>query len=547
MLVRSLKKLSGIDSPGWQLGLTVSLYVLWGLFFIEWTSLEVDGERLYCLLDDAMISMTYARNLVEGYGLNWARYGDPVEGYTCPLWTFLMIPVNALPIDLGIRSLWVQLLSLALLAINLLAVAKLTRDEFNAGETRSFMPAVLMTCLYYPLGYWSLGGMETGLQALLVTLATHQTLALVRRGALRHWRSLAVVLSLALLLRPDMILLAVPCLLFVAWKRGLRRSDAHGWTLTAAIVGLPSLSYLAFRWIYFGDILPNTYYLKMTGVPLAVRLARGIGSLTEDFLQHSILILAVFFVGAALLARRQSRFLLPAVLVGLHIAYTIYIGSDNKDGTIEGGNRFIAPAIPLVFVVLNSCLNHIVSFSRDHTTRLSALPDLVKAAQALLVLIVSIQANGLYGHDGAGVQWRRLLFLKDNQFVRPYSHLVRKTRRLESFAKNEAVVAVAAAGIPSYMGNFRMVDMYGYNDSRVARMDSVPELTLQNADHFIPGHMKWDLDYLLGTVRPDVIFQVPRRLMKASERDATLQERGYFFKRDYYFRKDSPHLKFDFK
>ena len=41
-------------------------------------SFDVDGERVFCLWDDAMISMTYARNLVEGHGLTWSRRGDAV-------------------------------------------------------------------------------------------------------------------------------------------------------------------------------------------------------------------------------------------------------------------------------------------------------------------------------------------------------------------------------------------------------------------------------------------------------------------------------------
>ena len=65
---------------------------VWGGWLIYRTSFEAGGQRYFCLFDDAMISMTYARNLVEGHGLNWARWGEPVEGFTHPLWTFLMVP-----------------------------------------------------------------------------------------------------------------------------------------------------------------------------------------------------------------------------------------------------------------------------------------------------------------------------------------------------------------------------------------------------------------------------------------------------------------------
>jgi hypothetical protein len=90
----------------------LSLLALWAGWLIYRTSFVVGGHRWFVLFDDAMISMTYARNLVEGHGLAWARWGSPVEGFTHPLWTFLMIPVNALPLVLWNRSLVIQIVSL---------------------------------------------------------------------------------------------------------------------------------------------------------------------------------------------------------------------------------------------------------------------------------------------------------------------------------------------------------------------------------------------------------------------------------------------------
>src|SRR5947208_2081355 len=91
--------------PSPALLLLLVLLAAWGGRFIWLTSFDVSGRRFFCLVDDAMISMTYARNLVEGHGLNWARQGFPVEGFTHPLWAFLMVPVNASGLPLLVRSL----------------------------------------------------------------------------------------------------------------------------------------------------------------------------------------------------------------------------------------------------------------------------------------------------------------------------------------------------------------------------------------------------------------------------------------------------------
>src|SRR5260370_28435506 len=77
----------------------------WCGWFIFRSSFVPAGHRGFCLLDDAMVAMTYARHLTAGHGLSWAGAGDPVEGFTQPLWMALMVPVNALPLPLGVRSL----------------------------------------------------------------------------------------------------------------------------------------------------------------------------------------------------------------------------------------------------------------------------------------------------------------------------------------------------------------------------------------------------------------------------------------------------------
>jgi hypothetical protein len=50
---------------------------VWSGWLIYRSSFVVGGTRYFSLFDDAMISMVYAKNFVEGFGLNWARFGRP--------------------------------------------------------------------------------------------------------------------------------------------------------------------------------------------------------------------------------------------------------------------------------------------------------------------------------------------------------------------------------------------------------------------------------------------------------------------------------------
>ena len=68
----------------------------WSAEFIRRTSfIAIDGVQRYCLFDDAMISMRYGRNLIEGNGLVW-NPGERVEGITNLLMTLYMALLGTL-------------------------------------------------------------------------------------------------------------------------------------------------------------------------------------------------------------------------------------------------------------------------------------------------------------------------------------------------------------------------------------------------------------------------------------------------------------------
>jgi len=154
------------------LGILLALQVLYGIAFIARTTFEIDGVRYFCLFDDAMITMAYGKNFVDGFGLNWAKYGEPVEGYTHPLWLLVCMASNLPGTPLHIRSLFVQLASLLLLVACALLVFRIMLElqENRGGTDPSWVPAVVLTMTYYPLTMWSLQGMESALQACLVLM-----------------------------------------------------------------------------------------------------------------------------------------------------------------------------------------------------------------------------------------------------------------------------------------------------------------------------------------------------------------------------------------
>jgi hypothetical protein len=593
----------------------------WGGWFIFRTSFVVDGRRVFCLFDDAMISMTYARNLVEGYGLNWARQGAPVEGFTHPLWTALMVPVNLLPLALDRRSLVVQLGSLALLLAHLWLVRRLMQRHFTLPGARHWAPACVLTAFYYPLAYWALMGMETGLQALLTTASVLLALDTVHG---RRDRRLALLLvgTLAVLLRMDMVLLVAVTQIYVLagggsrdeggigreeggwrrWRRWLRwRRGWRGTLAGAAVLAAATGGYELFRWRYFHALLPNTYYLKVGGIPLPVRLLRG-GSVMLDMVRAHGLLLAAAAVGvvpqlAGALgggasgrggaggdsaagggdrqdagaggADRQdeggaggadradladpsqdargwaSRLALPAAVFVVCCLYSVYVGGDVWESSIRA-NRFVAYAMPLVFVLLNALANQVLAAARRRRLAVAGPDEAgsplgLRCALAAATVAALLAANGLWPAEQQQEAWRVFMAVDRPLHVSYHQVLLDKVRSLQQIAAPAASVAVVWAGIPAYFSDFRMVDQLGYNDSYIARQPPLTNLDEDNYQIFLPGHMKCDAFHVLDDERPDVFLQ---QLWGVPERRAArlLRSRGYRRIEDGWFLKASPRL-----
>ena len=58
-------------------------------------------------------------------------------------------------------------------------------------------------------------------------------------------------------------------------------------------------------------------------------------------------------------------------------------------------------------------------------------------------------------------------------------------------------------GVPPYFSRRESVDLLGRSDRHIARLQ---------VDRFIPGHSKWDWDYVIHQQRPDILRGTSRGL-----------------------------------
>jgi len=339
--------------------------VLYGVFIWR-PSFVFRGQRWFTLFDDAMISLTYARNLAEGNGLVWNPGGPAVEGYTNPLWTLVMALCHRVGLPENLVPLLVSVIS-ALLVLGCVALAARIARRLRPAPTTTYAPviAAVLVGTYFPLVYWSLRGMEVGLVTALVLSGVLICLRLSDHWSARDLAVLCAVLAAGLLTRDDFV---VPVAVLGGWL--LVVLEGRERRIVAVAVGATALAVIAaqvaFRLSYYGEPLPNTYYLKVAGQPFGPRLERGAMALVALILADLVVVIGVAIAGLrgsrhehgrehnSGHRRRLGPVDTPAgLLVGMALAlaaYSVFVGGDAWEWA-RLANRYLTPAGVALLIV----------------------------------------------------------------------------------------------------------------------------------------------------------------------------------------------------
>jgi len=463
--------------------------------FILRARFVVDGVTHFTLFDDAMVSMRYARNLAEGRGLVFNPGEAPVEGFTNPLWTLWMALLHRTGVSEAKVALLVSLTSALLLLALMWVVWRIAREAFaDAGERAEIAAAV--TGLYYPLAFWSLRGMEVGALACAAYAAVLATMRLWREWSARQTWWLALLAFAMPLIRPDGAVPAGLILVFAALgvERGkrLRTAALVGGALLLSLVGQT-----AFRLAYFGDALPNTYYLKMTGAPLLGRVHRGLFALANDVRWHLWPLVLFALIGARL---RERRLALLATVALSQLAYSAYVGGDAWEW-FRYANRYIAVGVPALALLAAGGAMGLVG-----ATPAGRRSWVARAVLAVLLIALSMRAIPDWIRTGG-------------ESVADDVRAATAGIRVRQVTTGDATIAVTWAGAIPYFSHRRTVDLLGKSDRYIARLP-------QRTTGFVPGHNKWDYDYSIVRQRPppDLVLQLWRHGSADEER---LRQAGY--------------------
>ena len=357
----------------------------------------VHAASLAWLCDDAFISFRYARNLADGHGLVF-NPGERIEGMTNWLWTVML----AAGMKLGLQPESVSLV--VGIAAYIASVGLLLWSE------RRFLERIGMVGRWFvPVaGLWAAADRDwatyatSGLETSLFTLVSLGGVLFLLMPHHRSWRTCGLagaLFALAAMIRPEGA--GVAGLALVAF---LLRADRSSRSRLAPLVAylvclvLPLVCFAGFRLMYYGALVPNTYYAKSGGLSW---WSQGLTYVVLSARRHvGVLVVGMGALGLVVWRRngKEDRdhlstpwrdVLVMATIAAGYTAYVAKVGGDFMFG------RFLVPVTPFLFLGVSLLL-------QAGATKRVAVPAQAAVLGAALGLFLTPCPVGVnvYSHHG---------------------------------------------------------------------------------------------------------------------------------------------------
>lgn len=414
--------------------LILAAALIWTTIACYWFS----SRYYFRVCDDAYISFRYAKNWIDGFGLVFNR-GEYVEGYTNFLWVTVLglIHICARLIDVSPVRAAIGV-SVLISLVNILLLYRISLSIFDKRRMLALIPPVLLAAdnTYLVNSVMGLEGPLLMLWFLLGVMVLDRDLT--KRSTQVY---LGLLCAALVMTRPDAVLVVVVVMAAYA----MIRRGAGCITVPVLTFALPIILYLAWKLYYYGNLLPNTYYLKLDtrGLETLTLALQYLNRFLMDTLYLPILIIPALFLSSSRLVK-----VLCAVSF-LQILYVLYLGGD-----FYPFSRFLLITLPATFVSVAVVIDYILERRATLVVAEKFIPIAALIA-ALLIAIYGIQEG----------PFRREIV--------PFGRLHEGRARLGQWLKNvrmpgDAVLFKAIGSIGYYSG-IRIIDVFGVIDPEVAK------------------------------------------------------------------------------
>lgn len=253
--------------------------------------------------------------------------------------------------------------------------------------------------------------------------------------------------------------------------------------------------WISFKISYYGDFLPNTFYVKADGGGSIKRGFYYVSSFLENYGLYLFIVLLIAYFKT--LIKKSKEYILIIALIALWFMYVIKVSGDFME------YRFLVPIIPLLFTVFSLI---IINTKNNYLQK---------------VLIVYLISMSIY-HSLSFKTVREIESIKDL-----HDHVFRDDQSWKQtgeslkkyFGDVKPTIATSAAGAIPYYSEMKTIDMLGLNDK------NIPKTGLTFDDR--PGHSVYvTMEYLMET---DVNFVIGHPFIRPKESHPVVNIQDFFF------------------
>jgi hypothetical protein len=257
-------------------------------------------------VDDSYISLRYARNLHNGYGMVFNTDGStPIEGYTNFLWIILEYLFLHLNLSESTLTYAIKLTGY-FFGVGFVVFSAIVTKQISGKTIYSQISCLLFSLIPY-FSLWSIAGLETSLFLFLFLLSL-STVLFENKNSKSNILSSFFLLLLSLT-RPEGILIS--CAFFICNILCIKNKKYFlkiipGFLLFVCLF----LSYFLWRYNYFGYLLPNSFYAK--------RNINGIFGIVKRFIElfpFYQFYLPIFFLNILYFVTKKSQLFLKVLVI----------------------------------------------------------------------------------------------------------------------------------------------------------------------------------------------------------------------------------------
>ena len=311
--------------------------------------------------------------------------------------------------------------------------------------------------------------METGLVAFFITMLLALSLYSYHLPIGRNFIYLTVCAIALLLTRMDQIIIVAPVLLinFI-----LCRQKKLFFKIVFLTFSLCYVPYIIWKLLYYGSVLPNTYYAKLA----YKSFYRGGFAYIRTFLDIYPALISILFIVIGLCTRNKKLrivSLLSLVCFSAVVLYCIYLGGDFMEW------RFIAPVAGIVLIVGSMSFTGLII---DLTPQKKYLPFFIYSVYLIFISYQyyegSLKSSFMVMPGQAQETIKSLA-----AYAYPPYYWKEIGKSLKKYLPKNTILATPAAGMIPFYYEGPVIDLHGLNNKKIARISS--EKSMDNVGHEI--------------------------------------------------------------